>query len=302
MEKLCQEEGMVLESKEGVDDQDRFQEEKFIEIMKARLLPIFVNINKQQVPGGAFITLPGISCGVFGGHFGGNETKQIPRALTKVIRQILAENTFSHIKGVVYDAFSTGSLGVAEGHEEVNGVSFVKQELKRNDTPGAQQDRPKYPGAQQDRPQQLAHPSAFGERFKDCTLFSLVAADALSKPGNDLNAGSRATDEGNKHGATNAFSVFTGAEGEYSKEHLCYITKDARGRTTCLTSLEAKNPLKYRTASDSQHAVILTQSDMEAVKMVLLRPFQLLRLLRLLRPFQLLRLLNLLKKKYSVAI
>jgi len=46
-------------------------------------------------------------------------------------------------------------------------------------------------------------------------LYSIVAWDHVSWPGNDFFVGSRATDDGVKAAATNSMSVLTGVKGEY---------------------------------------------------------------------------------------
>ena len=68
---------------------------------------------------------------------------------------------------------------------------------------------------------QLCHPLAYAEQgddFSGCTLYSLVAWDHVSWPGNDFFVDSRATDDGVKAAATNSMSVLTGVEGRYDSE------------------------------------------------------------------------------------
>ena len=68
-----------------------------------------------------------------------------------------------------------------------------------------------------DRPQ-LCPPQAYaeeGEDFSACRLYSLVAWDPVSWPGNDFWGGARATDDGVKAAATDAMRVLTGIEGRY---------------------------------------------------------------------------------------
>ncbi len=76
------------------------------------------------------------------------------------------------------------------------------------------------PGNQ--RKSQLCRPVAYSERgddFSDCALYSIVAWDHVSWPGNDFFLGSRATDDGVKSAATNSMSALTGVEGEYDPAH-----------------------------------------------------------------------------------
>ena len=54
-----------------------------------------------------------------------------------------------------------------------------------------------------------------GDDFSGCKLYSIVAWDHVSWPGNDFFIGSRATDDGVKAAATNSMSVLTNLAGEY---------------------------------------------------------------------------------------
>ena len=68
---------------------------------------------------------------------------------------------------------------------------------------------------------QLCPPQAYaevGDDFTGCLLFSMVAWDHVSWPGNDFFAGSRCTDDGVKAAATNSMAVLTGIEGRYDAE------------------------------------------------------------------------------------
>ena len=65
---------------------------------------------------------------------------------------------------------------------------------------------------------QLCAPGQYaeaGEDFSACRLFSLVAWDHVSWPGNDFYGGSRCTDDGVKAAATSAMRVMTGIAGCY---------------------------------------------------------------------------------------
>ena len=52
--------------------------------------------------------------------------------------------------------------------------------------------------------------------FSNCELFSFVAWDHVSWPGNDFYIGSRATDDGVKAAATSSMAAMTGVEGMYN--------------------------------------------------------------------------------------
>ena len=70
----------------------------------------------------------------------------------------------------------------------------------------------------QDRPQ-LCQPETYaepGDDFSNCELFSFVAWDHVSWPGNDFYIGSRATDDGVKAAATSSMAHITRIEGAYN--------------------------------------------------------------------------------------
>jgi len=198
-----------LKSYKEIVSNGKFQEDKFVKIMKERLMPVFLHANEAATADNpAFITIPGISCGLFGGKFSNSGSKEIPKALNKAIKELLSENhsSLSNIACVHLDTYAQGSLGEDEdlAGKKFGNITYRTQELEKNTS-----------GDGKNRRQQLDHPKNFDKKFSRCKLFSVVAADALSWPGNDMNIGSRETDEGVKTGATNAMSVMTGIQGEY---------------------------------------------------------------------------------------
>jgi hypothetical protein len=65
---------------------------------------------------------------------------------------------------------------------------------------------------------QLCLPQTYaeaGDDFTNLELFSFVAWDHVSWPGNDFYIGARSTDDGVKAAATNVMAVMTGVEGKY---------------------------------------------------------------------------------------
>jgi hypothetical protein len=76
---------------------------------------------------------------------------------------------------------------------------------------------------------QLSRPAdhaldAAGREFPgNCRLFSFVAWDHVSWPGNDFYGGARATDDGVKAAATSAMEVITGVAGLCSKPRNEYL-------------------------------------------------------------------------------
>ena len=58
--------------------------------------------------------------------------------------------------------------------------------------------------------------------FSNALLFSVVAWDHVSWPGNDFYIDSRETDDGVKAAATNSMHAMTGIEGTYNKKTYTY--------------------------------------------------------------------------------
>ena len=76
----------------------------------------------------------------------------------------------------------------------------------------------------QNKPQ-LCQPTMYeedGDDFSNCDLFSFVAWDHVSWPGNDFYAGSRATDDGVKAAATSSMMSMTGVAGTYNRSTYSY--------------------------------------------------------------------------------
>jgi hypothetical protein len=61
------------------------------------------------------------------------------------------------------------------------------------------------------------------ERLAGYRLFSFVAWDHVSWPGNDFYGGARATDDGVKAAATNAMEMMTGIAGRYCAGRNAYL-------------------------------------------------------------------------------
>src|SRR5262249_44104035 len=73
---------------------------------------------------------------------------------------------------------------------------------------------------------QLCRPAAYaegGDDFAGCALFSVVAWDHVSWPGNDFFSGARATDDGVKAAATSSMAVLTGVPGTYDSALAKYL-------------------------------------------------------------------------------
>jgi hypothetical protein len=178
---------------------DKMDFDAYYSLYERRLLPSFLYANARAESNNkkAFMTIPGLGCGQFAGKFRG----QLGSLFKKVLIELLNRQgkQFSSIGAVYYDPYQECSN---ERHE-IAGISFLVRPL-------AQGNRGK---------PQLCRPRVYEEEkdnFSDCELFSLVAWDHVSWPGNDFYIGSRSTDDGVKAAATDSMAALTGIEGRYN--------------------------------------------------------------------------------------
>jgi hypothetical protein len=176
----------------------RLSTEGYYGLYRRRLLPVFRYINDHaRKPRSAFVTVPGLGCGQFAGPFRG----QLGARLQAVLQRLLTEygGSFPNFKAVYFDPYSE----CENSRREIHGISFMVRPLR---APGNQ------------AKSQLCRPVTYAEKtddFSDCVLYSIVAWDHVSWPGNDFFVGSRATDDGVKAAATSSMSALTGVEGAY---------------------------------------------------------------------------------------
>lgn len=183
---------------ETVAPDGRLSLDGYYNLYRRRLLPVLRYINEHaRRPRSAFLTVPGLGCGQFAGPFRG----QLGGRLQAVLQRLLITygSSLPNLSAVYFDPYSE-----CDNHRaEIEGISFLVRPLK---VPGNQ------------AKSQLCCPIAYaesGDDFSDCSLYSIVAWDHVSWPGNDYFAGARVTDDGVKAAATSSMSVLTGIEGEY---------------------------------------------------------------------------------------
>jgi hypothetical protein len=171
----------------------------YYRLYERRLLPAFLYINQLAAQRGtkALITIPGMGCGQFAGIFRGQLGTELKQTLINFLQAHVSK--FSQIQAVYYDPYSECD----NDRIEIDSISLlVRPLLKGNaNTP------------------QLCLPETYaedGDDFSDCELFSFVAWDHVSWPGNDFYIGARSTDDGVKAAATNMMQVMTGIEGTYN--------------------------------------------------------------------------------------
>ena len=175
-------------------------------LYERRLLPVFQHVDAVAAAQGkqAFLTIPGLGCGCFAGRFAGKLGATLQTVLERFFETHGA--SFPNIRAVYYDPYNECSNQRSEFHA----ISFFVRPLAQGN---------------QTKPQ-LCHPSSYaepGDDFGDCILFSIVAWDHVSWPGNDFFAGSRCTDDGVKAAATDSMFTLTGIEGHYDEKRCAYL-------------------------------------------------------------------------------
>jgi hypothetical protein len=168
----------------------RLNREGYYGLYERRLLPVFQHVNDSASVQGkqALLTIPGLGCGQFAGPFAG----QLGTELKMVLERFLTLHgaSFPQIKAVYFDPYSQCS----NSRQEIHGISLMVRPLLQGNAGKSQ----------------LCQPSAYAEAsddFSDCILFSIVAWDHVSWPGNDYFGGSRCTDDGVKAAATSSPSA-----------------------------------------------------------------------------------------------
>ena len=186
-------------------DHEMLNSEAYQALYHRRLYPLFMYANTVMKQRGtyAFITIPGLGCGQFAGRFQGQLGEELKQALVTFLQQYGRE--FSHIRGVYYDPYRE----CKNERYMLHHITFLVRPLLQGNT---------------QKPQLCApyHYAEDGDRFAECELFSVVAWDHVSWPGNDFYGGARATDDGVKAAATNSMTVITGVNGQYNARHAAY--------------------------------------------------------------------------------
>lgn len=184
----------------------------YFQLYERRLLPVFHHMDARAATHGkqALVTIPGLGCGQFAGPFRG----QLGLALQTVLERFLEKHgtSFPNLKAVFFDPYSE----CANARLEIHGIPLMTRPLLQGN---------------QSKPQ-LCHPTAYqetGDDFSDCELFSIVAWDHVSWPGNDFFAGSRCTDDGVKAAATDSMRILTRVEGRYDSGRSAYLPPSPYG-------------------------------------------------------------------------
>jgi hypothetical protein len=179
--------------------------EAFYALYERRLMPLLYHANNNAPVNGAIVTVPGLGCGAFAGYFiDSNLEKILQEAFVKILTKHAAD--LPNIRALIYDTNTPNKCfeGVIPITDNLNIITVA--------------------GKFGTESSQLRHPSEYDVQYADCKLYSIVAWDHISWPGNDFyNGFSRVTDDGVKAAATNVISVITGLEGYYHIDHKMYL-------------------------------------------------------------------------------
>lgn len=180
--------------------------DSYYQLYERRLLPVLVYANQvaQKLDKKGLVTIPGLGCGQFAGQFQGQLGKYLELTLSLLLKK--HAQAWQHLAAIYYDPYQE----CQHAQEKIHHLHFLTRPLTKGNQGKSQ----------------LATPATFSEpnlNFQDCFLFSLVAWDHVSWPGNDYYAGSRATDDGVKAAATDSMYELTNIEGYYSTKKYAYL-------------------------------------------------------------------------------
>jgi hypothetical protein len=191
---------------EVVRDDGSLDADGYFRLYERRLLPVFQYVNAEATAHGqlALVTIPALGCGQFAGPFRGLLGVELQTVLERLLEK--HGRSFSHIKAIFFGPYSECS----NARLEIHGIPLMVRPLLQGN---------------HDKPQ-LCQPTVYeepGDDFSDCRLFSIVAWDHVSWPGNDFFGGSRCTDDGVKAAATDSMKALTGIEGRYDTGRWAYL-------------------------------------------------------------------------------
>ncbi|MES2677955.1 MAG: hypothetical protein V4612_06585 [Pseudomonadota bacterium] len=189
--------GALLANGKGVQTADmaevakngQIDDEAFYQLYERRLLPSLLHANNTAGADGAFVTIPGMGCGVFAGQFKGQLEAKFQGVLVRLLET--HGDKLQNIKGINFDP-NEPQFAALDGTQNINGIELTTKAGKF--------------GAENS---QLKKPEQYDPKFAGCKFFSIVAWDHVSWPGNDFYVGGRQTDDGVKAAATNVCQQMT---------------------------------------------------------------------------------------------
>ncbi|MCJ8313235.1 MAG: hypothetical protein HRU38_13275 [Saccharospirillaceae bacterium] len=184
---------------------DRIDDACLFDLYERRLLPAlkYANDDASKKNKQALVTIPGLGCGQFAGKFKGLLEGKLKQVILKLLSKYNSELT--NIKAVYFDPYNQCD----NERIEINHISFLVRPLQQGN---------------HNKPQ-LCKPEQYEDKqgeFSNSDLYSVVAWDHVSWPGNDFFVGDRVTDDGVKSASTNSMFKITGVEGSYNTNNFCY--------------------------------------------------------------------------------
>ena len=204
----------------------RVNQKEYETLYERRLLPVLKLASSSARSRGAtaLVTIPGIGCGQFAGRFRGTLGVRLREALRTILTR--HAEALSGIRAVWFDPYSE----CENERSEIGPISYLVRPLTKN--------HPQRP--------QLCRPEDYeeaGDDFAACELWSVVAWDHVSWPGNDFYVGARSTDDGVKAAATDSMFAMTGVRGMY---HAGRNTYEPPAPFACWEEVVLRNQLAIR--------------------------------------------------------
>jgi len=187
---------------------DKIDDACLYNLYERRLIPAlkFANADAIKKDKQAIVTIPGLGCGQFAGKFKGLLEEKLIQIIFKLLSKY--NNELTSIKAVYFDPYSQ----CENERFELNHISFLVRPLQKGNF---------------NKPQ-LCKPEQYEDiqgEFSNAELYSVVAWDHVSWPGNDFFVGDRVTDDGVKAASTDSMFKITGIEGTYNESVFSYEPK-----------------------------------------------------------------------------
>lgn len=181
---------------------NRFNDDNYYQLNERRLLPLLVQANNDAKikEKKALITIPGMGCGQFAGKYKGILEAKLQQTLEKLLQQ--HGEKLQNISAIYYDPYEKTNIDNISTHHN---IKLITKSSKNKGIP------------------QLCKPASYGKEYQNCELYSVVAWDHVSWPGNDFWVGKRSTDDGVKAAASNSMATITGTQGKYNKSLNKYL-------------------------------------------------------------------------------